>query len=323
MSGQDMGRCDKKEQADVVILTHHPDERFTECLRRLKKQSEPPGHIYVINTRADDFPKEAEHMEGVTVRHIEPEEFDHGATRDMGFSLSDAGIVIFMTQDAIPADRDMTANLLKPLWESERIGISYARQLPAKGCGMIERYTRNFNYPGESRIKGREDIEELGIKTFFCSDVCAAYRRSIYEEMGGFIRHTIFNEDMIMAAGMVRAGFKIAYAAEARVIHSHNYTGWQQFQRNFDMAVSQADHPEVFEGISSETEGIRLVVHTAGYLLKKRRPQGIVELVYKSGCKYLGYKLGRNYRRMPLWMVKRCSASKAYWEKKCFSCCSF
>ena len=220
-----MNGHDKKERADVVILTYHPDERFTECIRRFKKQAEPPGHIYVVNTRTDCFPEEVERMEGVTVKHIDWEEFDHGATRDMGFSLSDAGIVIFMTQDALPADKELTANLVRPLLDSEKIGISYARQLPAKDCGMIERYTRNFNYPNESRVKGQEDISELGIKTFFCSDVCAAYKRSIYQEMGGFIRHTIFNEDMIMAAKMVRAGYQIAYAAEARVVHSHNYTG--------------------------------------------------------------------------------------------------
>lgn len=312
-----MNGHDKKERADVVILTYHPDKRFTECIRRLKKQAEPPGHIYVVNTRTDYFPEEVERMEGVTVKHIDREEFDHGATRDMGFSLSDAGIVIFMTQDALPADKELTANLVRSLLDSEKIGISYARQLPAKDCGMIERYTRNFNYPNESRVKGQEDISELGIKTFFCSDVCAAYKRSIYQEMGGFIRHTIFNEDMIMAAKMVRAGYQIAYAAEARVVHSHNYTGRQQFQRNFDMAVSQADHPEVFEGISSEAEGIRLVLHTARYLLKKKKPHLIVELIYKSGCKYLGYKMGRNYRRLPLWIVKKCSLSRAYWEKTC------
>lgn len=311
MNGQN-----KWDRADVVILTHHPDERFTQCLRRLKDQTEPPGHIYVINTRTDYFPEEAGRMEGVSVRHIEPEEFDHGATRNMGFELSDAKIVIFMTQDAVPADRHLIRNLVRPLHESERIGISYARQLPAKGCRLIERYTRSFNYPEEGRIKGREDLSELGIKTFFCSDVCAAYRRSIYQEMGGFIRHTIFNEDMIMAAGMVRAGYQIAYAADARVIHSHNYTGRQQFHRNFDMAVSQADHPEVFEGISSEAEGIRLVGNTAWYLLKKKKPYLIAELVYKSGCKYLGYKLGKNYRRLPVWVVRKCSASEAYWENR-------
>jgi len=307
MSGQ--------KRVDVVILTYRPDGRFQEAIRRLKRQRYPIGQIYVINTRTESFPEEVERMPGVSVTHIRQEEFDHGGTRDMAFSLSDAEILVFMTQDALPADTKMVGALVKPLLESEQIGVSYARQLPAKGCDTIERYTRAFNYPRESRVKGREDLPVMGIKTFFCSDVCAAYQRAVYLEMGGFTKRTIFNEDMIMAAQMVKEGYQVAYAAGARVIHSHNYSGRQQFHRNFDLAVSQTDHPEVFAGIRSESEGIRMVWNTAGYLAKRGKWYLIPVLLYKSGCKYLGYKAGQNYRRMPLWMVKKCSASKSYWEK--------
>ena len=228
--------------------------------------------------------------------------------------MSDAKIVVFMTQDAMPADSRLIENLIEPLGE-ELVGVSYARQLPASDCDFIERYTRRFNYPEESRIKGKEDIPELGIKTFFCSNVCAAYRRDVYEALGGFSRRTIFNEDMILAGRMVQAGYKVAYAAGARVIHSHNYSGLQQFHRNFDLAVSQADNPEVFSQVRSESEGIRLVKNTMGYLLKSRKPYLIPVLVYKSGCKYLGYKLGQNYRKLPQWVVKWCSMSTTYWGK--------
>ncbi|MEY8481383.1 glycosyltransferase [Lachnospiraceae bacterium 48-21] len=305
----------KQSHVDVVILTHRPDGRFIEELRRIRRQRFPIGQIYVINTRTEVFPEEVERMSGVSVIHIQPEEFDHGGTRDMGFALSDAGILVFMTQDALPADAEMIGELVKPLFESKLVGVSYARQLPAKGCDIIERYTRSFNYPKEGRVKGLEDLPEMGIKTFFCSDVCSAYRREIYQEMGGFTRRTIFNEDMVMAAKMIKAGYRVAYAANSRVIHSHNYTGIQQFKRNFDLAVSQTDHPEVFAGIRSESEGIRMVKNTAGYLIRRGKLHLLPTLLYKSVCKYMGYKAGQKYRKMPLWMVKKCTASKAYWEK--------
>ena len=300
---------------DVVILTYRPDERFMEELKRLGKQDYPIGQIHVINTESGQFPEEAESLPGVSVTHILPQEFDHGATRDMGFALSKAEILVFMTQDALPADRKLIGELVKPLLASKRVGVSYARQLPEEGCDEIERYTRRYNYPKKSRIKDQSDLKELGIKTFFCSDVCAAYRRDIYQKMGGFTKRTIFNEDMIMAARMVKAGYQVAYTAEARVFHSHNYSGRKQFQRNSDLAVSQADHPEIFAGIRSESEGIRLVMNTAEYLIRRRRWHLIPALLYKSGCKYLGYKAGQNYRKMPLWLVKKCSASVEYWQK--------
>ena len=188
----------------------------------------------------------------------------------MGMRQSDADIVVFMTQDAVPADRFLIEHLMAP-FEREDVGAAYARQLPRKDCHIIERYTRSFNYPEKSRLKGKADIPVLGIKTFFCSDVCAAYSKKAYEETGGFEKKTIFNEDMILAGHMVEKGYMIAYAADAQVIHSHNYTGLQQFHRNFDLAVSQAEHPEVFAGIASESEGIRLVKSTARYLLREKK----------------------------------------------------
>ena len=149
-------------------------------------------------------------------------------------------------------------------------------------------------------MKSKEDLSKLGIKTYFCSNVCAAYQKDVYERLGGFVRKTIFNEDMILAGRMVQEGWKIYYAADAKVIHSHNYNCRQQFHRNFDLAVSQADHPEIFEGVPSEGEGMRLVKDTAKYLLKSGRPWLLVSLVCKSGWKYMGYKLGKIIRNCPV-----------------------
>ena len=308
-----MNKC--QTAVDVVIPSYRPDEKFIKLLKRLQQQEYPIEKIFVINTRTGSFPEEVEQMERVKVTHIEPRDFDHGATRDMGMQMSDAEVVVFMTQDAVPAVEYVISNLVKALEQDEMIGAAYARQLAAADCNYIERYTRKFNYPEKGRIKTQKDIAELGIKTFFCSNVCAAYRKDIYEKTGGFCKRTIFNEDMILAGHMISAGYKIAYAAEAKVIHSHNSTGIQQFHRNFDMAVSQVEHPEVFEGIKSESEGIRLVKQTAGHLVKQRKIYLVPKLVYQSGCKYLGYRMGKMYKKLPYKVVKWCSMSPRYWEK--------
>ena len=100
------------------------------------------------------------------------------------------------------------------------------------------------------------------------------------------------------------------------MIHSHNYSGRQQFHRNFDLAVSQAEHPEVFGGLASEGEGIRLVKKTASHCLRIGKPWLIISLVWQSGCKYLGYRLGKAYRSLPRWLVLRCTMNRAYWEKE-------
>lgn len=178
----------------------------------------------------------------------------------------------------------------------------------------MEQYTRQFNYPEESRVKWLADLPELGIKTFFCSNVCAMYRRELYLQLGGFVQKAIFNEDMIFAGELIQKGYGVAYAAEAKVVHSHNYSAIQQFHRNFDLAVSQADHPEVFAGIRSEGEGIRLVKKTAGWLCRQGKPWMVIQLVWQSGWKYLGYLLGKRYQKLPKWVIPRCTMNPKYWE---------
>ena len=106
----------------------------------------------------------------------------------------------------------------------------------------------------------------------------------------------------------------MAYAADARVIHSHNYTGIQQFHRNFDLAVSQADHPEVFSGVRSEGEGVKLVKNTAVYLIKQGKIHLVPQLVYTSGCKYLGYLIGKRYKKLPHGVIMWCTMNKNYWK---------
>ena len=120
---------------------------------------------------------------------------------------------------------------------------------------------------------------------------------------------------MIYAGHLVQAGYSIAYAAEAEVIHSHNYSCMQQFHRNFDLAVSQAQNLDVFQGIKSESEGIRLVKQTASYLRKEKQGKWIPYLIISSGFKYLGYRLGKIYRILPKFVVRACSMSKDYWSE--------
>lgn len=157
-------------------------------------------------------------------------------------------------------------------------------------------------------------MERLGIKTFFCSNVCAAYRRDIYDKLGGFPLHTIFNEDMIFTGELIKAGYTVAYEADAKVVHSHNYTGIQQFHRNFDLAVSQVDNPQIFSGIRSEGEGIRLVKQTMEYLIRRKKYIQVMKLIYISGCKYMGYLLGKKYKKLPRKFVIWCSMNREYWR---------
>lgn len=300
---------------DVVIPVYKPEKKFAELIRRLQLQRLKIRNIFLMHTKDGNNLMHSECLTGydnIIIEEIEPDEFDHGGTRDKGIHMSDADYVLCMTQDAVPADPFLTERLLECM-EDKQVAVAYARQLPEQECRLLERYIRQFNYPEKSKVKTRENLETMGIKTYFCSNVCALYRRGIYDKLGGFEKRTIFNEDMIFAAVCIQNGYKIAYEASAKVIHSHNYTNHQQFRRNFDLAVSQAQHPEIFEGVKSESEGIRMVKSTAVYFVRNKHPFMIIRLVTSSAAKYLGYFLGKHYRILPYAVVAKCTMNPRYW----------
>ena len=301
-------------EVDVLIPVYRPDGKLTELLKRLKMQNYPIHRVILMNTEEKHFPTELTGIwDRVEVYHLAKEEFDHGGTRDRGVRMSTADLVLCMTQDAMPADETLIEELVKPFDDPE-VWAAYARQLPNEDCREVEKYTRSFNYPEQSMVKTKEDLNRLGIKTFFCSNVCAAWRREKYLELGGFVKHTIFNEDMILAGTMIKQGGKIAYCAKAKVIHSHNYSAFQQFHRNFDLAVSQTMYPEVFGGIRSESEGIKLVKKSLSYCIKIGKPWLMIQVVTQSAGKLLGYKMGQRYRSLPMWLILRCTMSPSFWR---------
>lgn len=303
-------------KVDAVIPAYKPGHDLRELVEKLLDQTVRLGRIIIINTDREYF-DEKEYLiaPAVEVVHITRHEFDHAGTRDMGLRMSDADYVLFMTMDAIPKDNYLVEKLLSGFRRADNIAVSYARQLPKKDCNRIEQITREFNYPAQSRVQTADDIKELGIKAYFCSDVCAMYDTSIYRSLGGFKAPAIFNEDMVYAAGALDAGYAVSYCADALVYHSHNYTGRQYYRRNFDLGVSQADHPEIFERFNVKGTGMQLVRKSLAQICRSGTPADIIRLVYYSGMKYLGFRKGKNYHKLSLESCLKHTSDKEYWNR--------
>ena len=305
---------------DICIPVYKPDDKLKRLISGLSTQTVKPRNIIIMYTMNNDHLSEefllpAQQICNVKVIELKPEEFDHGGTRKQAMAESSADVVIMMTMDAIPANDFLIEQLLSCFLE-DKVAAAYARQLPDKNSSLAECFTREFNYPKESCIKSCKDMDTLGIKTFFCSNVCAAYRNSTYRELGGFVEKTIFNEDMIFSRKIIDGGYKIYYCAEAMVIHTHNYSAMMQFHRNFDLAVSQAMFSDVFDGISSESEGFKYVKKASKYFIDNGKAYLIIPFVYNCGWKYLGYKLGKKYKSLPMGIIKACAMNKRFFEGK-------
>ena len=300
----------------LCVQTCNAGNQWQDWITAYQSQSLKADKVIVIDSSSSDNTVKLAEEAGFSVYSIPQSIFNHGRTRNQAveFGKSFTDVVVFMTQDAILASPDSLANLLSPFVDS-KVAAVCGRQLPHHNATMLATHARYFNYPPESKVKSQVDIPTLGIKAAFMSNSFAAYRLSVFEELGGFPDNTILAEDMYLTAKMILSGYKVAYCAEATVFHSHNYTLKQEFQRYFDTGVFQQEQQWIQQKFGRvASEGKRFVLSELKFLSIKS-PLLIPKAILSTLAKLIGFKLGYYYYMLPYKWCKALSMHKGYWDK--------
>ena len=304
-----------KHNISVIIPTLNASIYINKLITTLLNQSVPPNEIIILDSSSSDNTIElCKKYAAVKTYIIARNDFDHGGSRNFAAQNCSGDYLLFLTQDALPADKYYIENILRPFIDKDVAMVSGC-QIPHSNIRTSEKLTRHFNYPEKSYVRDKNDIKRLGIKTFFASDVCAAYDKKIFDKLGGFESPILINEDMIIAAKYIFAGYKISYAADAKVVHSHNYNFRQQFVRNFDIGVSLKQYEHYFINVSVTGEGVKMVKYVLKNLMQNHQYKDVLYYILESFFKLCGNKLGKNYRHLPLFVIKHCSMNKNFWEK--------
>ncbi len=277
----------------VIVPTLNAGRQIDTLLTRLEQQTRKPDEIIVVDSSSEDITQEMvqRHPE-VKLIVIDRKDFNHGGTRDAMLRESIGDFVLFLTQDAMPSGNDYIAKIVAPFADDE-VALVYGRQLPRKDARPAEALVRKYSYGDESMVITKADIPGLGIKAFHSTDVCAAYRRTAYLEVGGFETDVLTNEDMFIAARFLHAGWKIVYEAKATVIHSHNFTFKQQYKRNYIQGVEIARHKDILGDASLSGEGLSLVKYTLGGLLRQGHVIEAMRFTVDCGFRLIGNRNGQ------------------------------
>ena len=301
----------------IIIPTRNGSTTLRELLAGLKIQSSPANEILVIDSGSEDDTVEVAAGYGARIRSIDPGNFDHGATRTEAAKMASGEILVFMTQDVLVASRDTIEKLTAPLRQTEEISLSYGRQLPSFQASEISAHLREFNYPDESYVRSFADREKYGFQTVFVSNSCAAYRHSDLAEIGYFENDLIFGEDSCAAGRLLEKGGKVAYSADAVVYHSHNYSWTEDFRRYFDIGVFHQSQKWLLDSYGGAGgRGLDYIQSGLTYLYRRRSYGMIGDFMVRVGVKFLGYRLGRIHRQLPLSLATHLSMNKRWWEKK-------
>ncbi len=199
----------------LIIPTLNAVPHLAKLLPALTALSPQPDKVLFIDSTSTDGTQAAIEAAGFTVHVIPRAEFGHGKTRNLGARMCEGhDILIYLTQDAIPAGVDLVARMVEQFKDTS-VAVATGRQLPHEGANVAAAFARLHNYPPESHRTTAADIPVRGLKALFCSNSFAAYRASALAAVGGFPEHLPMGEDLAVTGRFLEAGYTSAYVAEA------------------------------------------------------------------------------------------------------------
>lgn len=298
----------------VVILTLNAKSTIAQVLENINCSK---YNVIVLDSSSNDKTIEICKQYNCKIRIIDRKDFNHGATRELARRITNSHIIVFLTQDAIPLNMNSIDELISPIINNEA-HVAYARQIPKDKSPILEAFPREFNYPSSDELRSIKDVDKYGVKTFFCSDSCAAWSNSALDEIGGF-SPTLTNEDYLTCAKLLLNGFKVAYVSKAIVYHSHSYSLKEEFQRMFDTGYVRAENPWIQDAVGNANKlGAKYFKVLINKLIKEN-PLLIPYAFAQTAMKFIGYKIGYRSTIFPRWFKKLCSGQKYYWDSKYYN----
>jgi rhamnosyltransferase len=300
----------------IIIPTYNASKHLHSILNSLKTQTIKDYELIIIDSSSTDSTIEIANSFNAQIIKIEKNDFDHGRTRTLAAQQAKGEIIIFLSQDSILFDEKSLENIIKPFGTDEKIAAVYGRQLPNKDASVFAEHLRLFNYSENSYVSELSDRE---IRTVFFSNSFSAYKKIALAEINYFKEGLIFGEDMYAAAKLLLNNKKIAYASEAKVFHSHNYTISQDFRRYFDMGVFHHNENWLLEEFGkAEGHGKKYLKSEFAFIKQKKRLDLLAEFILRIFAKYFGYQTGKHYKHLPAGLNKKFSLNRSWWEKQSY-----
>jgi rhamnosyltransferase len=220
-------------------LNAGPD--FDHLLQRLYEQRADFGYeVIVVDSGSTDGTAELAERHGAAVHRVPGTEFNHGATRNLGISLSSGRYVALLVQDATPLDDSWLAAMVDNLEQDESVAGVYSRQVPrpehtplaraqvnARATASLERREQFVGSRGEWDYL--PPMKRRRLSGF--DNVSSCIRRSVWREVP--FEKTDFGEDLRWAKRAVEAGHKLVYEPRSVVVHSHERGALYDLRRHY------------------------------------------------------------------------------------------
>jgi rhamnosyltransferase len=297
-------------RTSILLLTKNDAHNVSSCLNAIYSQNGiDPFEVIAIDSGSTDGTLDVLRRFPIELRQIPPETFHHARTRNLAAGYAKGEILVFLSQDAIPASSKWLRTLLSN-FDDAQVGAVYGRQLPKQGASVERQDALNTLYGAQKIVKDPRARNDFGYLFYHFSNVNSALRRSIWRS-AQFPENLKVFEDLGIAKRVLDAGWKIVYESEAAVFHSHQHSTVELFKRYFDIGYSLKllgiwDAPGTRQSMLRDALALlrKKLYRTKSNQDKKISTQGIREDIVKSA----GLVLGLNQSCLPLFLKRHLSA---------------
>ena len=305
-------------KTSVVIPTYNAGYGFEKLLESISEQRTDFAYeILVVDSGSTDGTVDVARRFGATVHKIPKSEFNHGATRNLGITLSEGEYVALVVQDALPLDEHWLAALVENLERDELVAGVYGRQVPHPGSGALTRVLtgnllaaaseRREQYAGGTIAYRRLSPEQRWRLAAF-DNVSSCVRRSIWEEIP--FDETNFAEDLRWGKRVVETGYKLVYEPRSVVFHSHERGAVYDLRRYYVNARVLSELfglepvrsvPRLFLSVALSTLHLYVLLRKSRVFKRKLRPAllAATHAVPAQFGSYLGVKVPKLSRTSP------------------------
>ena len=177
----------------------------------------------------------------IKVISIDPNTFNHGATRNLGVQHAQGAFVTMTVQDATATDKFWLENMLRHFKDSEVAGVCGQQIVAHDADKNPHEWFRPQSQPSVTTVQfnRQEDFDALSPqeKRNACGwdDVNAMYRKSVMEKIP--FEKVAFGEDMLWAKAALKQGHRLIYDYTVRVNHYHYQFPDYTFKRTLITSV--------------------------------------------------------------------------------------
>jgi len=228
--------------ASIIILVKNGARYLSEVLAAVADQTtDIDVQIVAIDSGSVDGSLAILESYGVETVEIPPETFNHGETRNFGAQLTrkETEYLVYLTQDATPADEYWLDRLLAPLRSDPQVAGAFSRHIARSGSSpaLVRQLTERWQTGQTVRMVkelplDRSVYERNKLDYVYFSDTSSVIRRSVWEQIP--FPPTGFGEDAAWADLALLAGQKIVFEPSSAVLHSHDFPIIEHLRQNVD-----------------------------------------------------------------------------------------